>query len=187
MTNKPEVFISVDLECNGKIPGDASMLSLGAAALNSNGDVLSTFSVNLEVLPGASEDPDTMEWWSKNQTAYNATRTNCIDPKLAMEQFTTWVKQQPGIPVAIAYPAGYDWIWLYWYMIHFTGNSPFSFSCLDVKTYVMAVLGTPYRQSTKKNMPKRWFSSDPHTHIAVEDAIEQGKLFINMLKENLSK
>ena len=28
---------------------------------------------------------------------------------------------------------------------------------------------------------------DKHTHIALDDAMEQGKLFINMMKEHLSK
>jgi hypothetical protein len=34
-------------------------------------------------------------------------------------------------------------------------------------------------------MPKRWFARYPHTHIALDDAIEQGALFCNMLSENL--
>jgi hypothetical protein len=33
-------------------------------------------------------------------------------------------------------------------------------------------------------MPKRWFSDKPHTHNGLDDAIEQGELFCNMLKEN---
>jgi hypothetical protein len=34
-------------------------------------------------------------------------------------------------------------------------------------------------------MPERWFSAHPHTHSALDDAIEQGHLFTNMRKENL--
>lgn len=40
-----------------------------------------------------------------------------------------------------------------------------------------------YRDSIKKNMPKRWFDPLPHTHVALDDAIEQGALFCNMLAE----
>lgn len=32
-------------------------------------------------------------------------------------------------------------------------------------------------------MPKHWFDSLPHTHRALDDAIEQGALFCNMLAE----
>ena len=42
-----------------------------------------------------------------------------------------------------------------------------------------------YRKSTKSGMPKRWFDQHPRTHIALDDAIEQGALFCNMLAENL--
>ena len=48
----------------------------------------------------------------------------------------------------------------------------------------MAVLKTPWRETTKRNMPKRWFGQHKHTHEALDDAIEQGQLFINILKEN---
>jgi hypothetical protein len=70
-------------------------------------------------------------------------------------------------------------------MIRFAGESPFSHSALDIKTYAMAMLKTGYRDSTKRSMPKHWFDKFPHTHCALDDAIEQGALFCNMLKENL--
>jgi hypothetical protein len=50
----------------------------------------------------------------------------------------------------------------------------------------MAMLGLPYRDCTKRHMPKRWFGKSKHTHIALDDAIEQGELFCNMLCENNS-
>lgn len=160
------------------------MLSLGAAAFSSDGEMLGTFSVNLETMALAEEDQGTMQWWSENQAAYDATRTNLKNPKVAMQEFVDWVSSFKGKPVFVGYPAGFDFLFVYYYLIHYLGKSPFSFSALDVKTYAMAVMKTPYRESTKKNMPKRWFSDALHTHVAVEDAIEQGKLFCSMLKEN---
>lgn len=35
-------------------------------------------------------------------------------------------------------------------------------------------------------MPQRWFDPLPHTHVALDDAIEQGALFCNMLRENVA-
>jgi hypothetical protein len=87
--------------------------------------------------------------------------------------------------VFVDYPAGFDFLFVYWYLIRFVGASPFSFSALDLKTYAMAVLKCDYRDAVKGNMPRRWFDSFPHTHIALDDAIEQGALFCNMLAENL--
>ncbi len=48
----------------------------------------------------------------------------------------------------------------------------------------MAMLKKDYRSVTKWSMPKRWFDRPPHTHVALDDAIEQGALFCNMLAEN---
>jgi hypothetical protein len=45
----------------------------------------------------------------------------------------------------------------------------------------------PFRQSTKKNMPSSWFSKSPHTHNGLDDAIEQGKLFLSMMSERYGK
>lgn len=181
-----EIYFSVDIETDGPIPGDNSMLSLGAAAFAADGKMLSTFSVNFQTLQNAIPDINTMEWWSKNQEAYEQTRQNVVGPQSAIGQFVNWVNETCGKdkPVFVGYPAGFDFLFVYWYMIHFGCKSPFSFSALDIKTYASAMLKLPYREYTKKNMPKRWFSDDKHTHVALDDAIEQGKLFCNMLKEN---
>ena len=68
--------------------------------------------------------------------------------------------------------------------LRFAGRSPFSFSAIDIKTYAMAMLKRPYRECSKRRMPSRWFDELPHTHVAVDDAIEQGAMFCNMLAEH---
>ena len=102
-----------------------------------------------------------------------------------MRRYVAWIKTLPGRPVFVGYPAGFDFLFMYWYLIRFTGESPFSFSALDIKTYAMALMKTEYREAVKRNMPKRWFDPLPHNHVALDDALEQGALFCNMLAENL--
>lgn len=184
---KDEFFVSIDVESDGPIPGDNSMLSFGAVALSQDGKILGKFSRNLELLEGAKPNPDTMDFWAKNKEAWDATRKNTIAPSLAMQQFVDWVNKIPGRPALIGYPITYDFMFVYWYIMKFVGKSPFSHSGLDIKTYAMAMLKGNYRDSTKKHMPRRWFPNVKHTHIAEDDALEQGLLFINMLKENLAK
>src|ERR1700731_2146125 len=104
-------------------------------------------------------------------------------PETAMRRYVLWLKALPGKPVFVGYPAGFDFLFVYWYLMRFAGESPFSFSAVDIKTYAMAILKKDYRKSTKSGMPKRWFDQHPHTHIALDDAIEQGALFCNMLKD----
>ena len=127
-----------------------------------------------------------MDWWNepKNISAYKATRTNLESPESAIRNYVRWIKQYNN-PVFVGYPSGFDFTFIYWYLIKFAGESPFSFSAIDIKTYAMSMLLKDYRESTKRNMPKRWFEKNlRHTHNALDDAMEQGMLFINMLNEN---
>jgi hypothetical protein len=128
-----------------------------------------------------------MAWWQSQPEAWAEARTDPRDPAVVLPEYVAWVKGLPGKPVFVAYPAGFDFLFVYWYLIRFAGESPFSFSALDMKTYAMAVLKTEYRDTVKKNMPPRWFDDLPHTHIALDDAIEQGAAFCNMLAENLAR
>jgi hypothetical protein len=181
-----EIYVSTDVETDGPIPGVYSMLSFASAAYLPNKTLLETFSANLETLPGATTNPETMAWWAKHPEAWKGCRENQQTPEAALKNYLAWLKALPGKPVFVAYPAAFDFMFVYWYLLRFAGESPFSYSALDIKTYAMALMKKPYRKSVKKHMPKHWFDPLPHTHNALEDAIEQGALFCNMLAENLA-
>jgi hypothetical protein len=178
-----EIYVSTDVEVDGPIPGPHSMLSFGSAAYLADKTLVSTFSANLEVLPGASGHPDTMAWWAHHPEAWEASRKDLRAPGPAMTDYAHWLDALPGKPVFVGYPAAFDFLFVYWYLMRFVGRSPFSFSALDIKTMAMVMLGEEYRRCTKSNMPKRWFDGIPHRHVALQDAIEQGALFCNMLAE----
>lgn len=184
--SQTEIYVSTDVETDGPIPGVNSLLSFGSAAYCADKTLLGTFTANLETLPGATADPKTMAWWTTEPAAWATCRQNLEKPESALPRYLAWVKALPGKPVFVGYPVAYDFMFVYWYLIRFTGESPFSHSALDIKTYAMALLKQPYRASAKRNMPKRWFDATPHTHEALADAIEQGALFCNMLQENLA-
>jgi hypothetical protein len=183
-----EIYVSTDCETDGPIPGINSMLSFGSAAYSvdkygADKKLIATFEANLELLEGATPNPSTTEWWKTQPEAWAACRENLRQPEAAMKNYLEWLKALPGKPVFVAYPVAFDFMFVYWYLIRFTGESPFSHSALDIKTLAMVLLKTEYRASTKKNMPKHWFDKLPHTHEALDDAIEQGALFCNMLAE----
>ncbi len=178
-----EIYISTDVEADGKIPGVSSMLSFGSAAYTENKELISTFSANLHQLLNALPDPETMAWWKTKPEAWNMCRKNPKDPAEVMKKYYNWLNSFKTKPVFVGYPAAYDFMWVYWYLIRFVGKSPFSHSALDIKTMAMTMLKKPYRKSIKRSMPKRWFDDLPHTHNALDDAIEQGALFCNMLAE----
>lgn len=178
-----EIYVSTDVEADGPIPGPHSMLSFASAAYRADKTLVGTFEANLCSLPGAQGDPRTMAWWKGQPEAWAACRKNVREPEVVMPEYVAWLKGLPGKPVFVAYPAAYDFMFVYWYLMRFAGESPFSHSALDIKSYAMAVLGTEFRESTKRNMPKAWFDDLPHTHVALDDAKGQGALFCNMLAE----
>lgn len=179
-----EIYVSTDVETDGPIPGPHSMLSLGSAAYLADKTLVATFSANLATLPGATARPKTAAWWATQPEAWAACRKDPEPPPAAMARYATWLEGLPGRPVFVAYPAGFDFTFVYWYLVRFTGGSPFSHSALDMKTLAMALLKSDFRETTKLTMPKRWFDPFPHTHVALDDAIEQGALFCNMLAES---
>ena len=183
----PELYVSTDCETDGPIPGPHSMLSFASAVYTADKELVDTFSVNLELLPGAAGAPETMAFWAKNPRAWEACRTNPESPESAMPRYSRWLEALPGKPIFVGYPAAFDFLFVYWYLIRFAGRSPFSHSALDIKTFAMAILGTGYREVSKRTMPRRWLPDVPHTHIALDDAIEQGLVFCNMLAEQRAR
>lgn len=183
--NMSELFFSVDIESDGPIPGMYSMLSFGCAVYTEDGVLLGTYSANLETLPGAKQHPDTMAWWKTQPEAWEAHRKDIRPAEKVMPEFVQWAmkicREHKGLPVFVGYPATFDFMFVYYYLIAFAGGSPFSFSALDIKSFAMAKLGTGFRETVKRNFPKEWFGKSRHSHVAIDDAIEQGELFCNIL------
>lgn len=199
MSPKKDWYLSIDIEADGRIPGQNSMLQFGVAIFDPDGEdprkPLATFEANLGLLPDAVQDPATMAWWKTQGDAYENTRIEAIPPDIVMPQFVAWcngLKKKARLTL-VGYPIAFDFLWLYWYMIRFgripSGDTgPFGFSGIDIKTMAAARLGLPYRQATKRNMPKRWFEGAPeHTHDGLDDAIGQGILFVNMMNEPITR
>jgi hypothetical protein len=188
MTKPNEIYFSVDIEADGGIPARNSMLSFGVAAFMPTGEMIGTFERNLKTLPNAVECRDTMDFWARFPDAWKACRENQIEPSVAMKELDTWVRHtcdmNNGYPVFVSYPASFDFTFIYWYLVNFNGKSVFSFNALDIKSYAMAVLGWKFKKTVKKYFPERWKSKQRHTHVAIDDAIEQGEIFMKMLAEN---
>ena len=189
---KPHYYISIDVEADGPCPGVNSMLQFGAVFYDCNGRELMHMDYNVTPLPDATQHPETMKWWAeqeeKNPGIWTSMTTNQIHPVTlvnAIELAVNKTLKSYGRPVVVAYPAGFDFAYLYYYLCRFSksGESCVGFSALDMKTLGMAIQNTAYAESAKRNYPRKWF--DPklrHTHNAFEDAREQGYTFFQMLQ-----
>ncbi|MET7617368.1 3'-5' exoribonuclease [Streptomyces sp. NPDC005408] len=185
---KPSLYFSVDIEADGPIPGPYSMISLGAAvAGRQDGDGYApedpeAYTFYRELRP-ISEDfvPEALAVSGLDRDRLIAEGS---EPAVALAEFSDWVREvSPGAqPVMCGYPASYDWTFLYWYLIRFTGASPFGHSgCLDMKTLYATKARLPLRAVAKGTMPRELLSRRPHTHHALDDAIEQAELFSNLM------
>ncbi|MFF3846520.1 3'-5' exoribonuclease domain-containing protein [Streptomyces sp. NPDC002328] len=185
---KPSLYISVDVEADGPIPGPYSMLSLGAAV------------AGVQDADGfTAADPAARTFYRElrpisEEFVPEALAVSGLDrkrlgregrePAAALHEFARWVRgvSEGAQPVMCGYPASYDWTFLYWYLIRFTGASPFGHSgCLDMKTLYATKAGLPLRAVAKGNMPRELLSKRRHTHHALDDAIEQAELFANLM------
>jgi hypothetical protein len=183
-----EIYVSTDVE--GRRPHPRSALDAQLRLRPRTGRTRpwsAPSSRNLETLPDATPDPKTAAWWEgqprpgrRAGRSRARRRTRCATTRRGLRGL-------PGKPVFVGYPAAYDFMFVYWYLIRFVGQSPFSHSALDIKTFAMAVMGTEYRGSSKEQMPAEWFDPVPHTHVALDDAIGQGALFCNMLAASRAK
>ena len=183
MSPDPEIFVSIDCETSGPIPGPHSMLSLGAAAFSLPDETpLRTFSVNLIKLPDSEMDQSTAAFWDRYPKEYAATREHTKTPEMAMGMFADWLRPFGNNLVAVCYPLGFDWTFVHWYFIKFLHRNPFGLSGIDLKTMAWTRQQTAFRETTKKTMPKEWSGPKRHQHIAVDDAVEQGVLFVRMWK-----
>jgi len=109
-------------------------------------------------------------------------------PAEAMANFAEWVNQRKdelgARPLFVAYPASFDWMFVYWYLQHFNVQSPFGFSGVrDLKEMYATKANVPLSKASKRYMPKHLLKSDaPHSHHALDDAIGQGHLCMNLLE-----
>jgi hypothetical protein len=189
LPTRPDLYISADVETDGPVPGSYSLLSFGLTLVGrydgSNFERFetgeTTFYRELQPISERFEE----EALSVNGLDRESLKENGLDPGSAMAEAAEWiVSMSDGCrPVLVAYPVAFDWSFLYWYFESFApGGSPFGHSsCLDIRTLYQAVAGTVFDRSGKAAMPDFLRPDNPHTHNALDDAVEQGELFANLL------
>jgi len=184
-----EIYFSTDIESDGPIPGPYSMFAFGCVPILENGQILHGRGWNLKHLEGANQHPDTMAFWNRpeNVKVYKRLHEAQFEPEAAMFQFSDWVKslskQHNATPVFVAYPAGFDFMFVLWYLNHFVGESVFSHSALDMKTAAWSWFkNRAFRKVTKSFLREHWPSDHVHDHDPVNDARQQAEIFSLMLQ-----
>jgi ribonuclease T len=168
-----ETYFSVDVETSGPIPGEYSLLSIGACVIE---EEAKTFHVQLKPVNG-NADPEAMQVTGLSLETLERDGT---PPAAAMKSFSEWIAaslSKDAKPVFVGLNAQFDWSFINYYFIRFTGANPFGFSALDIKALYMGATGCTWGQTGSSQIAKRLQPKKKGTHDALEDALYQAELF----------
>lgn len=185
---KKLVYFSVDTETSGPIPGAFSLLSIGVCLVR---DLTRTWYIELQPLPGSVVDPEAM---AVNKLDYENLLAFGALPSLAMALLAKWVRYyappETHKAVFVGFNATFDWMWTHWYFVHFLRSiddpfgkkaDPFGISGMDIKAFAAGLHHEGWDKTYKKDLRERYPSPLPHSHNALEDAVEQADLMRQLL------
>jgi len=159
----------VDIEADGPIPGDYSMIALGAVVVEES--LNRTFYGKLR--------PISENWVPEALAVSGFTREETLefeDPEKVMKDFGSWLVNLDSRPMFVADNNGFDWMFICWYFHHFIGNNPFGFSSTN--------LGSLYKGCVR-NMKKNFkhLRKTTHTHNPVDDAKGNAEAFLIIMEK----
>lgn len=160
-------YVMVDVEADGPIPGDYSMICFAAVVVREGFE--QTFCGRLK--------PVSAHWRPDALAVSGFTREDTLgfdDPKAVMENFATWIRiNTKGRPLFVSDNNGFDWQFINWYFWHFTGGNPFGHSSMN--------LGSLYKGMVKDTLQNfKHLRQTPHTHNPIDDARGNAEALLEM-------
>lgn len=180
MKAEKEIFVSVDIEASGPIPGKYSMLSIGACLASNPAERFSCLlkPISKEFVPAALEVTGlSLERLCKEG----------LEPSEAMRQFKAWVESvaDPGqAAVFVGFNASFDWSFVNYYFHLFLGENPFGIAALDIKSMYFGVSNCSWRSTRSSEIEKVVSPESSGNHDALDDAVYQAELF-SLIREKL--
>ena len=163
-------YVMVDIESDGPIPGDYSMVCFGAVIVE----------------PSLSRSfygkfrPISDKWIPEALKISGFTRDDVLqfeEPLKEMRRFEAWLKENiKDRPLFISDNNGFDWQFINWYFHHFLGNNPFGFSSTN--------LGSLYKGMVKDTFLNfKHLRKTRHSHNPVDDAMGNAEALLHMKNE----
>lgn len=153
-------YIVVDVESDGPIPPQYSMVCFGAVIVEPS------FS---KTFFGRTK-PISKEWQESTLAISGISREEhetFNDPTEVMQKFKEWIaKTSKGKPIFISDNPAYDWQWINWYFHTFIGQNPFGFSAQRIGDKFQGFYNDPYYKWKRHRNNDKF----PHNHDPVSDA-----------------
>lgn len=174
-----EVYICVDVETAGPVPGDYSLLSIGACTIY---EPQHTFYIELKPInKNVSEEAA-----SVNNLSLEHLMIVGVKHKEALTRFEEWLIDQAAPKqqlLFVAFNAAFDWMFVNYYFYHYLGHNPFGHTAIDIKAYYMGMAGVPWSQTSWRFISPKYRTEHNLTHHALQDALDQAEMFKKMLEE----
>lgn len=173
MKNRNECFISVDVETAGPVPGEFSMLSIGACVVSTPEQA---FECELKPI-NASSIPEAMKVTGMSLDELSKTG---LEPCDAMVLFAGWIATVVGSeqnPVFVGLNAPFDWSFINYYFHKYHSENPFGFTALDIKAFYLGKFGGVWDDTKSSKMSERLKPQLTGDHSALADARYQAELF----------
>jgi hypothetical protein len=160
----------VDIESDGAIPGDYSMVCFGVVLVDENLD--RTFYGKLKPISDQFiPEALAVSGFSRAETE------EFDDPKTVMTDFKNWIlENSKGRPIFISDNNGFDWMFICWYFHHFIGENPFGYSSRRLADLYCGLEKDSFAQW--KHLRKT-----THTHNPVDDAMGNAEVLLLMKRE----
>jgi hypothetical protein len=150
-------YVMVDVESDGPIPGDFSMVSFGAVIVEPG----------LERSFYGQLHPISEQFVAEALAVSGHSREEVMqfDPaEVVMQRFDDWLKANcRGRMPFVSDNNGFDWQFINWYFHYFLGQNPFGFSSTNLGSLYKGLVKDTFQ--TFKHLRKT-----RHTHHPVDDA-----------------
>lgn len=162
-------YFMVDVEADGPIPGEYSMVCLGVVIVDPH--LNRTFYGRIK--------PISKLWVPKALAVSGFSREETLqfdDPKKVMEDLDGWIKAETaGKPIFISDNNGFDWQFVNYYFHRFLGSNPFGFSSTNLGSLYKGVVRNLSRNFKHLRLTK-------HTHHPLDDARGNAEALLSIAK-----
>ncbi|HET7143978.1 MAG TPA: exonuclease domain-containing protein [Anaerolineales bacterium] len=163
-------YIMVDIESDGPVPAEYSMICFGAVIVDEKLD--KTFYGKLK--------PVSDQWIQEALKVGGFSREETFqfdDPHEVMENFSKWISTHcRNQPIFISDNNGFDWQFINYYFHRFLKKNPFGHSSTNLGSLYKGVV-----KDTSKNF--KHLRKTRHTHNPVDDVIGNAEALLHMKKE----
>jgi DNA polymerase III epsilon subunit-like protein len=161
----------VDVETDGPIPGDYSMLAIGAVVVEPG----------LKRFFKSHIRPISDKWQPEALAVSGFSREQTLawtdDAELVMRDFRDWIH---GLnlkrPIFVADNNGFDWSFVNWYFHHFLGENPFGFSSQNLNSLYKGLTRDVFASFKHLRRTK-------HDHDPLNDAMGNAEALLHMVQE----